>query len=125
MLKKIIIILFILFSLASGAFLSYIFGFYGVTTTDSMEPTYPIGSHSFINPFERNIEIGDVVAYKCYTFSKCPKTYTWLISHRLIKVDGNSCYYFYGDNPKYDWSTVPCLMRNDFVLMGVTHKLSF
>ena len=125
MIKKLLIAATLFFLLICGAFFAYAFGFYGFVHSDSMEPTYPIGSFTFTNPFERNIEVGDVVSYKCYTFSKCPKEYTWLIGHRLVKIE-NGCYHFHGDNPLYVWDDPihnPCLMRDDFVLYGVDHRI--
>lgn len=125
--KKFIITFYLLLSLLFGAFVLLLFGFYGFTISDSMEPTEPIGSFTFINPFERNIEVGDIVGYRCYTFSKCPKTYTSLITHRLVKIE-NGCYHFWGDNPAYIWDDPihnPCLLREDFVLYGVEHLTRF
>ncbi len=122
--KKLLIIL-ISLSLSLCVFFAYAFGFYGFVTTDSMEPTYPIGSFNFTNPFERDLEIGDVILFKCYNFSKCPKEYTWNIEHRLVKIE-DGCYYFHGDNPLYVWDDPirnPCLMRDEFVLLGVSHRL--
>lgn len=125
MAKKILITIFLTFSTLLVAFSAYVFGFYGFTTTDSMIPTKPIGSFDYINPFERDIEVGDVVGFKCYNFSKCPSTYTWLITHRLVKIE-NGCYHFHGDNQAYIWDDTirnPCLMRDDFVLYGVDHRI--
>lgn len=102
-------------------------GLFGFVDTDSMIPTYPIGSFSYTNPFDRTPEIGDVVLFKCYEFSKCPETYTWSIEHRLVKIE-DGCYHFWGDNPAYIWDDPihnPCLMRDEFVLQGVVYNYSF
>lgn len=122
MVKKIIISLFILVSLAIGGFFAYSLGFFGTIYSDSMVPTYPIGAFTVVNPFERTMKVGDVVTYKCQKYSKCPNSYTWTIEHRLVKIE-NGCYHFHGDNPKYNWDSVPCLMRDEFNLLGVSHKL--
>ena len=93
------------------------------TISDSNFPTNKIGDWGFTNPFERHPQLGDMVVYKCYNKEKCPNYYTWNIAHRLTKIDERGCMTFIGDNPAYDWSGVPCLMRDEFVLLGVEHKL--
>lgn len=125
MMKKLLIITFFSWSLIAVAISTYSLGFFGWIDSGSMKPTYQIGSFIFINPSERDLKIGDVIGYKCYNYSKCPKTYTWLIVHRLVKAE-NGCYQFNGDNPIYNWDDQrinPCLMRDDFILYGVVHRL--
>lgn len=91
------------------------------TYTDSMEPTYMVGkTWSFHNPFEPP-GVGDVILFDCLKESGCGVEATTAIVHRITSIDSSGCMTIVGDNPKYDWSILPCFMPDDIHIKGVSH----
>ena len=98
----------------------------GMTSTDSMEPTLPVGG-SIITDRKATPKIGDVVEFDCLQpreKGNCGLNYRYRVVHRLTAISPTGCMTIIGDNPKYDWSTVPCYMPGiDIEIIGVVHKL--
>lgn len=96
------------------------------TVTESMVPTYNLNDWVFTNIFQKNTyQIGDVVAFKCIS-EKCYSLYGNIgVSHRLTAIAPDGCMTIIGDNPKYDWSKLPCFYPSDIEIIGVDHKLKF
>lgn len=92
--------------------------------SDSMEPTIMIGD-TMVTHIGESPKIGDMVAFWCLSGdcgleSSDPGVPT---VHRLTNTDAQGCMTIIGDNPKYDWSQVPCYMPDDIKILGVVRKL--
>ena len=89
-----------------------------------MEPTLMtgglMGEWLYVNPFETP-KIGDIIAFNC--LNDCGLSNRDRVSHRLTAIAPNGCMTIIGDNPKYDWSTIPCYMPENIEILGVVHKL--
>ena len=85
-----------------------------------------VGDLAFTNIFDSSPNIGDMIQFDCIK-GTCglgagnePKQ----IIHRLTAISPTGCMTIIGDNPKYDWSKVPCYMPGvDIEIIGVVHKL--
>ena len=78
-------------------------GFFLLTSTSvsgqSMEPTFHDGDRLFFDFFSTP-KIGDKIVFDC--LSKCNSTGKLItLAKRLIKIDGNGCYWFEGDNKEH------------------------
>lgn len=91
--------------------------FYSVPS-DSMVPTYELGSRTFTNPYETPKE-GDVVEFICLSKSKCFDRYNLPVIHRWVSTDKDGCMTIIGDNPKYDWERWSCFYPNEIKVVGV------
>jgi hypothetical protein len=89
--------------------------------TDSMEPTLMVGDKYTISN-EEDPKIGDIVVFGCLK-GDCGLAGGGGASHRLTAISPTGCMTIIGDNPKYDWSQVPCYMPEDIRIVGVVHKL--
>ena len=88
-----------------------------------MEPTIMIGDWMIRNPFNTSPKIGDIVTFECLK-GTCGLSKNGGATHRLTAISSTGCMTIIGDNPKYDWSKVPCYMPGvDIEIIGVDHKL--
>ncbi len=94
-------------------------------SSDSMEPTLKIGEVDGLY-YHETPKIGDMISFRCLSDECRSKHFiptTMGIVHRLTAIDPNGCMTIVGDNPKYNWSQVPCFMPSEIKIEGVVHKL--
>jgi signal peptidase I len=125
--KKLVIAFGIIFILLFALFYftgSFPFNLASRIATDSMDPTLKVGDWLHT---DRGVspKVGDIIEFDC-TGDSCKNeiVHGRFIIHRLVSIDPNGCLHIIGDNPKYDWSNVPCYMPETIKIAGVVHKIN-
>lgn len=94
-------------------------------SSESMDPTLIVGESYRVEITNETPKIGDMIEFQCLK-EDCDlhgvANYDTII-HRLTAIDAQGCMTIIGDNPKYDWSKVPCYMPEDIKIIGVVKKL--